>query len=115
MALRSAAVATFVAFMAAVMLLQDPQEFKPMEVPMSSMASLLPMMDADTLALQLSKLVQLKTVSDRNAPPSFLPPDSQRNMRRAHELLKSFYPHLFAAAAVEGNSGLNKHVHIQCV
>ena len=63
--------------------------------------SMLQRMDADTLASEVSQLVQLDTVSDRAAAPSFLPPASQRNMRATHELLRRFYPRLFAAATVD--------------
>ena len=98
-----AALATLLAFVAAVVLLPlgARREFEPLEIELTPHTSRLPRMHADTMAAQVSKLVQLNTISDQGLPPSHLPPASQRNMKEAHALLRSFYPHLFAAATVE--------------
>ena len=93
-----AALATLGAFVASIVLLPLRKEFAPMEVAVQSM---LPKMDADAMALQVSKLVQLNTVSDRSEIPTHLSAESQGNMKAAHALLRSFYPHLFAEAKVE--------------
>ena len=82
---RRVVLATLVAFAASVVLLPLRREFAPREVPATAA---LPRMDTAAMAQQVSKLVQLNTVSDRAEAPTHLSAQSQRNMKEAHALLR---------------------------
>ena len=88
------------AVLAAIVLVKSPSGDELFELDLASISADVPVFDSQQLASEVSSLLKINTISAREEP-YHLSPLSQKNMKKAHNVIRTFYPTLFSKVSIE--------------
>ena len=97
---------TVCVLLAALFLVPSPSGDEVLELNLETQSTEIPDFDPSILAKEVASLVQINTISDPEQP-FHLPPESQKNMKKAHKILEQFYPKLFSKAEKQTVDGFS--------